>query len=112
MDIDEEGLYIHIGSKVQARRQDLGFSQKWVADRVGVTRASVANIESGLQRAPLHLLYRICLALQLEVDSILPSLDEITRYEIEEVDIDGQLIGLPSKTAQYIRKLLTDSPEE
>lgn len=45
-----------IGSRVKHRREELGLSQKDVADHCGISQAAVAKIEDGRTRRPRNLL--------------------------------------------------------
>lgn len=62
-------LYAALGRAVAKRRNELKLTQAHVAERIGLTRASLANIETGRQKLLLHQVYRLVNALQL--DSIL-----------------------------------------
>jgi transcriptional regulator with XRE-family HTH domain len=70
--MDEAELYKRFGQLVRRHRDRLNLSQAQIADAVGLTRASVANIETGRQRIPLHQLFRLARAFQVEVDALLP----------------------------------------
>ncbi|MCP4004315.1 MAG: helix-turn-helix transcriptional regulator [bacterium] len=74
-DPEASRLYASIGGRVQqARKRDgYGWSQKQLADQVGLTRSSVANIELGRQHAPIHTLWAIAQALGLELRSLVPT---------------------------------------
>lgn len=45
-----EPVYRQIGAKIEQLRDSLGWTQQDLADKVGLTRGSVANIELGRQR--------------------------------------------------------------
>lgn len=62
-------IYRLIGSRIAARRKDLRLKQVEVAEQIGLTRASLANIEKGRQKIMLHQVYKIAEA--LKTDSIL-----------------------------------------
>ena len=62
-------IYRLIGSRIAAKRKDLRLKQVEVAEQIGLTRASLANIEKGRQRIMLHQVYKIAEA--LKTDSIL-----------------------------------------
>ncbi len=114
MQIDEGTLYKHIGGRLRVRRQELALTQKQLAERLGLERTSIANIESGLQKPPLHLLYRYCQTLGLEVAAVLPPLRDVTLRPApeEEIRIDGQPRPLPPKTATLVRDLLKSLAED
>jgi transcriptional regulator with XRE-family HTH domain len=59
-------IYRLIGSRIAARRKDLRLKQVEVAALIGLTRASLANIEKGRQKVMLHQIYRIAEALRVE----------------------------------------------
>lgn len=46
----EASFYVEFGRKLAVARQQAGLSQSEVATRVGLSRASVANVEAGKQR--------------------------------------------------------------
>ena len=58
-------IYRVLGAAVAARRKKLRLKQAEVAVKMGLTRASLANIETGRQKVMLHQLYRLAAALQL-----------------------------------------------
>ena len=67
-------IYRIIGAKLAARRRELRLKQAEVASMIGLTRASLANIESGRQKLMLHQIYRLAQALQVEfITDLVPS---------------------------------------
>jgi transcriptional regulator with XRE-family HTH domain len=67
-------LYQEIGRAIYQLRNQRSprMSQKALADTVGVSRASIANIERGHHRVQLHVLYDIATALDVEPHDLLP----------------------------------------
>ncbi|MBZ9798388.1 helix-turn-helix domain-containing protein [Mesorhizobium sp. ES1-4] len=59
-----ESIYAAFGRLVAARRKILELTQAELAARVGMSRASVANIESGRQNVLLHHVYSLASALE------------------------------------------------
>jgi transcriptional regulator with XRE-family HTH domain len=59
-------IYRLVGSRIAARRKELRLKQVEVAAQIGLTRASLANIEKGRQKVMLHQIYRIAEALRIE----------------------------------------------
>ena len=59
-------LYRAIGAQLAATRQERGVRQADLATAVGLTRASVANIENGAQRIQIHTLIAAAQALSLD----------------------------------------------
>jgi len=79
----DDRLYRLIGERVRARRGTLTQSQ--LADRVGLGRTSITNLESGSQRMPLHYLARIADALGCDVRDLLPSRQELAGGDTQVV---------------------------
>jgi transcriptional regulator with XRE-family HTH domain len=59
-------LYRSIGARIAEARQQRGVRQSDLAAAVGLTRASVANIESGTQRVQVHTLVAAAQSLGLD----------------------------------------------
>lgn len=59
-------LYRRLGQVIADRRNELGLTQSAVADRLGLSRASLANLEGGRQRIMVHQLFALVSALDLE----------------------------------------------
>jgi transcriptional regulator with XRE-family HTH domain len=64
--MDEVGIYVEIGRAISARRRNFKWTQADLAQRVGMSRASIANIEVGRQRLLVHQLYLLAAALKLD----------------------------------------------
>ena len=81
----EEEIYRVFGRSVSARRRQLGLTQARLAAQIGISRASIASIESGRQSVLLHHVYKLASALDFaKVSDLLPSLLKPTNRE----DID------------------------
>ena len=59
-------LYRRLGRTVAGRRRELGLTQSTVAEKLGLSRASLANLESGRQRIMVHQLFALVNALRLK----------------------------------------------
>lgn len=79
-----DGLYRELGSRIAARRRELGLSQAQVAQRVHLTRASVSNVEAGRQRPQVHQLILIARALSLDPCVLLPAEEDIAPADPDE----------------------------
>jgi DNA-binding XRE family transcriptional regulator len=64
--MDEQSIYRELGRAVATRRRMVGLTQAEVAKEVGISRASIANIESGRQKVLLHQVYGLMTALDLK----------------------------------------------
>lgn len=88
-----KALYTEIGTRIREARKRRGWSQLELAQAVNLTRSSVANLEAGRQRPPVHVALLIAHALTVPVDELLPSgsdLDKFVRVQNPAIDLDGQ----------------------
>lgn len=53
-------LYPTIGAQLRDLRDQRGLTQQQIANTIGLTRSSIANIERGTQHLPLHSWVAIC----------------------------------------------------
>ncbi len=81
-------LYRLFGERLRQRRRSRrpALTQQKLADAVGLSRTSLANIERGHQRVQIHLLYQFARVLQCKPLELLPSFDSTSS--------DGQRLSL------------------
>lgn len=65
-------FYADFGRKIRTARENAGLTQQQMADRLELTRSSVANIEAGRQRALLHVAAAAAEATGLRAQDLLP----------------------------------------
>lgn len=65
-DMDADQIYKNLSKRIRALRRSLGLTQDQLAKRVGISRASLANIEAGRQKVLVHHLFALANALDLE----------------------------------------------
>lgn len=82
-----EAIYKAFGQAVATRRKGLKLTQAMLAARVGISRASIANIESGRQNVLLHHVYGLATALEFpKASDLLPTQPKLPTQE------DGPMI--------------------
>ena len=69
----QANLYSEFGILVRRNRRRLKLSQAMLAERVGLTRTSITNIESGRQKILLHHLFLLAEALNVSPQALLPT---------------------------------------
>lgn len=69
-------LYKRIGATIKVQRRALGLTQHELAMRLGISRASLANIETGRQRILVHQLYELAQQLKIGIQRLLPDSSE------------------------------------
>jgi len=70
-----DGLYREFGRHFRQVREKAQLTQEQVAERVGLTRTSVTNIERGRQHIGLHQLYLLAAAVGRQPAELLPDHD-------------------------------------
>lgn len=112
--IDELRLYKAMGQSIRelrlARQGANGaLTQAELAKSVGLERTSITNLEKGSQKVPLHVLYAVCRALNVDVADVLPPLSEVVRRE-SSTQLD--LISASAQQASAGRPILSKVLEE
>lgn len=80
MQIDRDLLYQEIRKHIKLLRTaetETTLTQAQLGAILGLTRSTVANLESGAQRTSLHNVYEICAHYGLELTDLLPSVREM-----------------------------------
>jgi transcriptional regulator with XRE-family HTH domain len=67
-----DGLYKEFGGVLKKARREAGLTQQQVAERVGLTRTSITNIERGNQHIALHQLFLLASAIGRQPEELLP----------------------------------------
>jgi transcriptional regulator with XRE-family HTH domain len=109
--MNPESIYRHIGAVVRQGRRKFKprLTQEALAQRVGVSRASLANIETGRQSVLVHQLYALAAALDLApADFLPPAADSGARSEWDQVLPDD----LKPLQKNQIARLLADVQAE
>jgi len=80
-----ELLYMTLGRKLRETRERSvpRLSQAKIAKRLGISRASIVNIEAGRQHAPLHLLWKIAQILGAELTTLIPQRADLLANDTE-----------------------------
>lgn len=67
-------IYAALGARIRARRKKLGMIQMDLSRKLKISRASVANIETGRQRVLLCMVFDIAKALRVRPADLLRGL--------------------------------------
>jgi transcriptional regulator with XRE-family HTH domain len=82
-------------------REEAGLKQVDLADRIGLKRTSVTNIEAGRQQIQLHTLWQIADALGVTVGALLPSPEAVAAPDIER-----RLKGYQPAEQEWVRRVV------
>lgn len=108
--MDADLIYLTIGRNVRRERQRLKLKQDEVADRIGMLRTSIANIEAGRQRVPLHTLCDLASALDVQPGRLLPA--EMFPADLRDLAVRAE--EAERKLAEvrwYLEELIRGLPE-
>lgn len=78
-------LWAGIGKRVWSLRRDRGMTQQELALKLGLSRASIANLEAGNQRMALGNLYEMARALQVGIAELLEPADQRRSTELSNL---------------------------
>ncbi len=87
LDLRIDDFYVQVGRRLRTARKRAHLTQAQLAESISMTRSSVANLEAGRQRMPLHLMAWIAEILDVPPIELLP-----------ETGTFGDIIVLPDLT--------------
>lgn len=99
--VTRDPLYAEIGQLIRSKRKALRRKQESLASELGISRGSLANIETGRQGILVHQLYRFAAALKLTPAELLPAPREDKRHS-------GAELPLPTDLKAQQRRQITD----
>lgn len=70
-----EDIYARVGAAIRTKRDELGMTQASLAERTGLSRTSITNIEKGGQSVLLHQLVDIARAVNTDPRDFLVNLE-------------------------------------
>jgi transcriptional regulator with XRE-family HTH domain len=108
---DGDALYSAVGRKIREARERSNprLSQDKLAKRLGISRASIVNIEAGRQHAPLDLLWNIAQLLNAELVTFIPRRVELLAADklVEINDKMRKQIEIEAKGDADMKRSLT-----
>jgi transcriptional regulator with XRE-family HTH domain len=102
-------LYREFGALLRDSRRKAGLTQAQVADRVGLSRTSITNIEKGRQHVLLHQVFLLASAVGISPSALLPQaqavLEELLPPRVlhalpdddESRDFAARVLGKPAR---------------
>lgn len=98
-------IYRQFGAAIRERRRKLGLTQEQLAESCEMSRAALANIETGRQRVLLHHVYVLARVLELKPRELLPLQGEAAPDVIARIPLPD---GLNPEQRDQIIQLLAD----
>ena len=90
-DNNKDRFYQEVGFMISEFRKSANMSQQIFAEKVGLSRTSIVNIEKGRQSPPLHTLWTISNIFNVELSMLIPD------FEYERNEINPSLRSLIAK---------------
>lgn len=113
--MDNKSFYKEFGKLLKDMRITAELTQSELAERVGLSRTSVTNIEVGRQKIPLHLLYELASSLGVEPAALLPKKENLSVQSILNENISEYLkdnSGLNHDSQGWLSRVLKARPAE
>ena len=102
----EAAFFSAVGEKVRAARQLRNLTQAQLAERIGMERSSVANIERGNQRLSIYVLYTIGSVLDFPFVDLLPQVPRKTEaVKTVDVSVGYRNVAVPESFANILGNL-------
>ena len=102
----ERGIYRDFGRKLAVLRNEAGLPQAELARKIGLSRASLANIERGEQRVYLHQFLSVLSALgRSKLEELLPA--EGTTHSKPKADVTVSGDKLSKAQERAIKELVS-----
>lgn len=97
--MNETELYNRVAQKIREVRRACHLSQESLGSQIGLSRAAIANIESGRQQILVHTIYRIAGACNLDPLKIFPNSNETNFNNEKGLSLEKALKGKISKSS-------------
>jgi len=105
--MDEKLIYYHVGQNIKETRDAADKTQEELAQALGVSRASVANYESGKQAISLSDLYKIADYFNVDINKLIPNMDLIKEKSTPEKRLEKDT-SLKRKEKNEIKSFIKD----
>lgn len=102
-----EQIYREFGRILRQRRADANLTQDELANKVGLVRTSITNIELGKQNVSLHLLFQLADALGVQTKDILP--DRTPQQMSPNIERQIKKEALEDEEADWVRRVVSKS---
>ncbi|WP_222126006.1 helix-turn-helix transcriptional regulator [Paenibacillus xylanexedens] len=66
-------IYTYVGKQIRRLRRESMMTQEALAQKIGLTRTSVTNIEAARQRPPISMIYKIAELFKTDVGKLFPT---------------------------------------
>lgn len=101
-------IYTEFGQRLRNARKAVQLTQDALAERVGLSRTSITNIEQGRQHISLHKAYLLASAVGIRTSQLLPDeKSEAPNSDVLSADILRRLPGLAKEGQDWVKRIMT-----
>lgn len=105
--MSQQDIYREVGQAIRRCREDARRTQAQLAAEIGISRASLANIEAGRQNVLIHYLYAIADVLELDSPFVLMPVRQTGRDNGADASaVQLPETGLTEKQRQEVLRLM------
>ncbi len=98
-----------IGQRLRVRRQQLGYSQEYTAEKAGLHPTYIGQLERGEKNATIESISKVCLALEYPLEDLFYQLLPLPSVQDKDAQKCYELISVQSpKDQQKIRLLVEE----
>lgn len=104
-DAQVDRFYVSVGDRIRDARSRARLTQAELAASLGLARSSIANIEGGRQRLPLHMFVFIAEKLGIDVSELLPDFAE--SHSVPDLsNVDKRLHDADESSRDFVESAL------
>lgn len=92
-----------LGEQIRRQRKARKLNQTDLARRVGLSRTSITNIESGRQALTVHQLFDFAEALGVDAGALLPDASSAPKADVNQASMTPQLLNWISSLKKTAR---------
>jgi transcriptional regulator with XRE-family HTH domain len=105
--MDIASLYKDFGRRLKTARKSAGMTQETLAAQVGLSRASITNIERGRQHIHVHTMFLICYAVGVHPSNLLMDMEPPQKKEIDKQRLTA--VGLSNDGLAWVQKIIASN---
>ena len=110
--ISDDKIYDGVRNNIQRLREkhpktEKKITQQALAKAIGIKRATLTNIELGNQRAPVHVIYRVCDYFGVPLEDVMPAISDVeeeAKPKKSIVDVGEERHSLPEQLSAAVKK--------
>ncbi|NJM78711.1 MAG: helix-turn-helix transcriptional regulator [Flavobacterium sp.] len=98
-----------VSNKIKARREQLNFSQEYVAERIGISQPAYVKIEKGITRLDFERLIKISEILEIDINELLDKQYIVNNFNNKDSSTAVGLVENLHQQNQDSKDLLVES---